>query len=103
VPLPDERFRHAYYRLNFYLRPGAEDARQEILARAGEAGLRLFSGSCSEVYLEEAFRDLPKPDLPNARAMTRSSLAVEIHPTLKPDRLRARAEALANLIRSVLG
>lgn len=103
VPLPDERFRHAYYRLNFYLRPGAEDARPEILARAGEAGLRLFSGSCSEVYLEEAFRDLPRPDLPNAQAMTRSSLAVEIHPTLKPDRLRARAEALANLIRSVLG
>ena len=103
MPLPDERFRHAYYRLNFYLRPGAEEARPEILARAGEAGLRLFSGSCSEVYLEEAFRDLPRPDLPNARAMTRSSLAVEIHPTLKPDRLRARAEKLADLIRSVLG
>jgi len=102
VPLPEERFRHAYYRLNFYLRPGAEDARQELLARAGEAGLRLFTGSCSEVYLEEAFRDLPRPDLPNARAMTRSSLAVEIHPTLRPDRLRLRAEALAGLIRSVL-
>jgi dTDP-4-amino-4,6-dideoxygalactose transaminase len=103
VPLPDDRFRHAYYRLNFYLRPGVEDAREELLARAGEAGLRLFTGSCSEVYLEEAFRDLPRPDLPNARAMTRSSLAVEIHPTLRPDRLRLRAEKLAELIRAVLG
>jgi dTDP-4-amino-4,6-dideoxygalactose transaminase len=103
VPIPDARFRHAYYRLNFYLRPGAEGAREEILRRSGEAGLRLFTGSCSEVYLEEAFRDLPKPDLPNARAMTRSSLAVEIHPTLKPDRLRLRAEKLAELIRSVVG
>ncbi|HYG46434.1 MAG TPA: DegT/DnrJ/EryC1/StrS family aminotransferase [Allosphingosinicella sp.] len=103
VPRPGPRFRHAYYRLNFYLESGAEDARQEILARAGEAGLRLFTGSCSEVYLEEAFRDLPKPDLPNARAMTRSSLAVEIHPTLDPDRLRLRAEKLAGLIRATLG
>ena len=103
VPRPEPRFRHAYYRLNFYLRPGAEEARFEILARAGEAGLRLFTGSCSEVYLEEAFRDLPKPDLPNARAMTLSSLAVEIHPTLKPDRLRLRAEKLAELIRSIVG
>ncbi|HEX8125111.1 MAG TPA: DegT/DnrJ/EryC1/StrS family aminotransferase [Allosphingosinicella sp.] len=103
VPLPDERFRHAYYRLNFYLRPGAEGAREEILARAGEAGLRLFTGSCSEVYLEEAFSGLPRPDLPNARAMTKSSLAVEIHPTLAPDRLRLRAEKLAELIRAVLG
>jgi dTDP-4-amino-4,6-dideoxygalactose transaminase len=103
VPFPDDRFRHAYYRLNFYLRPGAEDARDEILARAGEAGLRLFTGSCSEVYLEEAFRDLPRPDLPNARAMTKSSLAVETHPTLKPERLRQRAEKLAELIRQVVG
>ncbi|HEX8526423.1 DegT/DnrJ/EryC1/StrS family aminotransferase [Allosphingosinicella sp.] len=103
VPLPDERFRHAYYRLNFYLRPGAEDAREEILRRAGEAGLRLFTGSCSEVYLEEAFSGLPRPDLPNARAMTRSSLAVEIHPTLNPERLRLRAGKLAELIRSVVG
>ncbi|HEX8468519.1 MAG TPA: DegT/DnrJ/EryC1/StrS family aminotransferase [Allosphingosinicella sp.] len=103
VPLPEERFRHAYYRLNFHLRPGAEGAREEILARAGEAGLRLFTGSCSEVYLEEAFRDLPRPDLPNARAMTGSSLAVEIHPTLRPERLRLRAEKLAELIRAVVG
>jgi dTDP-4-amino-4,6-dideoxygalactose transaminase len=103
VPRPESRLRHAYYRLNFYLQPGAEGARQEILARAAEAGLRLFTGSCSEVYLEEAFRDLPRPDLPNARALTGSSLAVEIHPTLRPDRLRLRAEKLAELIRSILG
>lgn len=103
VPLPDDRFRHAFYRLNFYLRPGAEEARDEILARAGEAGLRLFTGSCSEVYREEAFRDLPRPDLPNARAMTRSSLAVETHPTLAPERLRRRAAKLAEIVRAVVG
>jgi dTDP-4-amino-4,6-dideoxygalactose transaminase len=103
VPRPGPRFRHAYYRLYFHLRPGAEDARAQILERAGEAGLRLFTGSCSEVYLEEAFRDLPRPDLPNARAMTGSSLAVEIHPTLRPDRLRLRAEKLAEIIRAVVG
>ncbi|HEX8468421.1 MAG TPA: DegT/DnrJ/EryC1/StrS family aminotransferase [Allosphingosinicella sp.] len=103
IPMPGPRFRHAYYRFNFHLQPGAEGAREEILARAGEAGLRLFTGSCSEVYLEEAFRDLPRPDLPNARAMTGTSLTVEIHPTLRPDRLRLRAERLAGLIRSVVG
>ncbi|HYW17317.1 MAG TPA: DegT/DnrJ/EryC1/StrS family aminotransferase [Allosphingosinicella sp.] len=103
VPMPEPRFRHAYYRFNFYLEPGAEGAREALLARAGEAGLRLFSGSCSEVYLEEAFRELPRPDLPNARAMTRSSLAVEIHPNIRPERLRLRAEKLSELIRAVVG
>lgn len=103
VPQPEARLRHAYYRFNFHLEPDAEAARPEILARAGEAGLRVFTGSCSEVYLEEAFRDLPRPDLPNARAMTRNSLAVEIHPTLRPERLRLRAGKLAEVIRTVLG
>ena len=103
VQLPGPRFRHAYYRFNFYLEPGAEEARQEILARAREAGLRLATGSCSEVYREAAFRDLPEPDLPNARAMTRSSLALETHPTLRPERLRLRAEKLAELIGAVVG
>lgn len=103
VPLTGPRFRHAYYRFNFYLEPGAEGARTEILKRAKEIGLGLSTGSCSEVYREKAFRDLPPPDLPNARAMTQSSLAVAVHPTLRPDRLRLRAEKLADLIRSVLG
>lgn len=103
VPLPGPRFRHALYKFNFYLQPGAEEAREEILERAADAGLRLFTGSCSEVYLEGAFADLPRPDLPNARALTVSSLTVEVHPTLRPDRLRERAEKLAELIGSVLG
>jgi dTDP-4-amino-4,6-dideoxygalactose transaminase len=103
VPLPGTRFRHAYYRFNFYLKPGAEGARAEILKRAKAAELGLSAGSCSEVYREKAFRDLPPPDLPNARAMTGSSLAVPVHPTLRPDRLRLRAEKLAELIRSVVG
>ncbi|HYE29636.1 MAG TPA: DegT/DnrJ/EryC1/StrS family aminotransferase [Allosphingosinicella sp.] len=103
LPRPGPRFRHAYYKLHFYLEPGAEPAREEILARAAEAGLRLFTGSCSEVYLERAFDDLPRPDLPNARALGRASLMVEVHPTLRPERLRARAEKLAELIAAILG
>ncbi|HET9638044.1 MAG TPA: DegT/DnrJ/EryC1/StrS family aminotransferase [Allosphingosinicella sp.] len=103
VPLPGPRFRHAYYRFNFYLEPGAEGARAEILKRAKEAGLALSAGSCSEVYREKAFSDLPPPDLPNARAMTDSSLAVAVHPTLRPDRLQLRAARLAELIRAVVG
>jgi dTDP-4-amino-4,6-dideoxygalactose transaminase len=102
LPTPGPRFRHAYYKLHFYLDQGAEGARGEILERAAAAGLRLFTGSASEVYLEGAFDDLPTPDLPNARALGRTSLMVEVHPTLRPERLARRAEALAGLIRDVL-
>ena len=105
VPLPGERFRHAFYKFYFYVEGGDEAAaaRDAILRRAAEEGLRVFSGSCSEVYLEQAFSDLDVPALPNARALGRSSLMVEVHPTLRPDLSRRRAERLAGVVRDVLG
>jgi dTDP-4-amino-4,6-dideoxygalactose transaminase len=105
VPLPAAGLRHAFYKLYAYVEAGegAEEARDEILRRAGEAGIRVFSGSCSEVYLEKAFDDLPRPDLPVARRLGETSLMVEVHPTLRPDLLARRAEALALIAESVLG
>lgn len=104
VPLPGPRFRHAFYKL--YATLTVEDAqpkRDEILRRSGEAGLRVFSGSCSEVYLERAFADLPRPDLPNAASLGYRSLMVEVHPTLRPELVAIRAAALAGIVSEVLG
>jgi dTDP-4-amino-4,6-dideoxygalactose transaminase len=104
VPWPDPRFRHAFYKL--YARLTVDDPllkRDEILRRATEAGLRVFSGSCSEVYLEGAFADLPKPDLPKTRALGQRSLMVEVHPTLQTELVQKRAAVLADIVRDVLG
>jgi dTDP-4-amino-4,6-dideoxygalactose transaminase len=105
LPLPAAGMRHAFYKLYAYVEAddGAEAKRDEILRLAGEAGLRVFSGSCSEVYLEKAFDDLPRPDLPVARRLGATSLMVEVHPTLRPDLLARRAEMLALIAESVLG
>ncbi|MDP8993383.1 MAG: DegT/DnrJ/EryC1/StrS family aminotransferase [Pseudomonadota bacterium] len=106
VPLPRKGIRHAFYKLYFYVdtpEAEAEPMRDEILARATAAGLRIFSGSCSEVYLEGAFEDLPRPELPVARSLGKTSLMVEVHPTLRPELLRRRAELLANIAKDVLG
>jgi len=103
VPVPGDEYTHAYYKLYLYLDiADAAEARDSILREAAEIGLRVFSGSCSEVYLEGAFSDLPQPDLPNARRMTTSSLMVEVHPTLQPELLRERARQLARIIRDAL-
>ena len=105
LPMPREGMRHALYKLYAYLpeRPDAERLRDLILQRSTQAGLRVFSGSCSEVYLERGFEDLPRPDLPAARSLGRRSLMVEVHPTLRPDALERRAHALAEIVRDVLG
>jgi dTDP-4-amino-4,6-dideoxygalactose transaminase len=98
IPEPDKGIAHAWYRFYFYLRDDNAALRDKILAEAGARGLRLFSGSCSEAYLEHAFDDLPRPDLPVARRLGRTSLATEVHPTLDPERLAERAAALREII-----
>ena len=105
VPTPGPDITHAYYKFYFYLDSRLGEParlRSEILKRAAASGLRLFSGSCSEIYLEEAFRDLPTPDCPVARELTDTSLMVEVHPTLRPDLLEHRAEQLASICAEVL-
>jgi dTDP-4-amino-4,6-dideoxygalactose transaminase len=105
IPMPGEGSVHALYKLYAYVENAAEPehARDEILRRAGEAGVKVFSGSCSEIYLEDAFSDMARPDLPVARELGRTSLMMEVHPTLRPERLKARASILAQIVREVLG
>jgi dTDP-4-amino-4,6-dideoxygalactose transaminase len=107
APLPDgNSARHAFYKLYFYIDDysdqEAAELRSMILRRAAAAGLRVFSGSCPEIYRERAFMDLPQPDCPAARTLGARSLMVEVHPTLSPDLLQMRAAALAEIARAVL-
>lgn len=105
LPMPRPGIGHAFYKLYAYLpeRPDAEQLRDAILRRSTEAGLRVFSGSCSEVYLERAFDGLPTPELPVAHSLGRRSLMVEVHPTLRPEALERRALALAEIVEDLLG
>ena len=103
VPLPQGGFEHAFYKLYAYLPAGAEAERDEILRHAAAQGIRLFSGSCSEVYLEACLSDLGQQRLPVARELGETSLMMEVHPTLSPDLLERRAERVAEIVAAVLG
>jgi dTDP-4-amino-4,6-dideoxygalactose transaminase len=105
VPRPGRDITPAYYKFYAYVDVAPDrnaSLRDDILERLGAAGIRAFSGSCSEVYREAAFADLPVDPLPTARALGESSLMFEVHPTLEPRRLRDRADAAAGIIRAVL-
>ena len=105
VPAPAAGVALAPYRLYAYLDGGdaIEPKRGEIIRRAEAEGIRLLSGSCSEIYLEQGFAGLERPDLPVARELGRTSLAVECHPTLRPDLIERRAERVARIVADVLG
>ena len=107
VPVPTgNSLRHSFYKLYFYIDRGSDDEasalRSKIFERSAAAGLRVFSGSCSEIYLEKAFDDLPAPDCPVSRSLGARSLMVEVHPTLRPDLLKLRGDRLAEIARDVL-
>jgi dTDP-4-amino-4,6-dideoxygalactose transaminase len=107
VPMPSgNSLRHAFYKLYFTLDRGrdeeAAELRSSILSRSAEAGLRVFSGSCSEIYRERAFAHLSDADCPVSRSLGARSLMVEVHPTLRPDLLHLRAQRLAEIASEVL-
>jgi dTDP-4-amino-4,6-dideoxygalactose transaminase len=107
VPFPvGNSLRHALYKLYFHVDRGSDEEaaglRSRILEGAAAEGLRVFSGSCSEIYLEKAFEDLPRADCPVSRSLGARSLMVEVHPTLRPDLLKLRAERVAEIASDVL-
>ena len=105
VPEPSRNVTGAYYKFYAYVDAGPADNRRlrdEILKAASDAGIRAFSGSCSEVYREAAFSDMAVEVLPVAHELGESSLMLEVHPTLDPRRQRDRADALARIVSDIL-
>jgi len=105
APQPETNQRHAFYKLYVYLADSGSEAaerRNLIVARAQERGLRVFSGSCSEIYREDAFDGLPHPPCPVAHELGQTSLMVEVHPTLDPELLQQRARQLAQIMSEIL-
>ncbi|MCB0826011.1 MAG: DegT/DnrJ/EryC1/StrS aminotransferase family protein [Armatimonadetes bacterium] len=91
VPEPPADAHHAGYKHYVYLRPEAlKDGwnQQRIVDAISEQGVKAFSGSCSEIYLEKAFTDLgigPSAPLPVAKELGETSLMFLIHPTLSSE------------------
>ena len=99
LPQLDQRHTHAAYKFYAYVEPSrlAEGwDRDRILAAMRERGVPAFSGSCSEIYLEDAFPPEWKPAgrLPVARELGETSLMFLVHPTLSRASIERTCEAL---------
>jgi dTDP-4-amino-4,6-dideoxygalactose transaminase len=108
VPLPPEGFEHSYYKFYFYaepqgLKPGWN--RDRIMAAVTAEGVPCLSGSCPEVYLEEAFGPAMRPAerLPVARALGETSLMVMVHPTLTEADIRDTCHAVEKVMAVAAG
>jgi dTDP-4-amino-4,6-dideoxygalactose transaminase len=104
IPRPPATVRHAWYKFYAFVNQQAlaeNWSRLRILEELSDLNVPAFSGSCSEVYLEESFQQAglaPEVPLPMARRLGKTSLMFLVHPTITPEQM----EQMAGLIRQVL-
>ena len=99
VPETPSRLKHAAYKFYAYLdrsRLAAGWTRSRIVAAIREQGVPVFGGSCSEIYLENAFPPEWRPEgrHPVARELGETSLMFLVHPTLSTASIDRTCEAI---------
>ncbi len=87
VTVPSPEIEHAYYKYYVFIRPEflkQEWNRDRIQAEINAAGVPCYNGSCSEIYLENAFSERLRPSqrLQIAKELGETSLMFLVHPTL---------------------
>lgn len=106
VPKVSAGVTHAYYRLYAYVREKAARRgydRDWFIHECALRGVKVFQGSCSEVYLEQAFDGTgyrPVERLPEARRLGQTSLMFLTHPTISNDDLERDCKLLAEVLDS---
>ena len=105
IPITDNNTQHAWYRFYAYVESNAlltDWSRDRILAELNRNGIPAFSGSCSEIYLENAFKKSvynQKDRLDNAKELGETSLAFFVHQTISKKEMDYYAENIQNVIK----
>jgi dTDP-4-amino-4,6-dideoxygalactose transaminase len=103
VTVPPKEISHSYYKYYVFIRPDQlRDGwtRDRIMAAILEEGIPCFTGSCSEIYLEEAFTPELRPTqrLKVAQELGETSLMFLVHPTLSESEMHETCRAVAKVL-----
>ncbi|MCL2658899.1 MAG: DegT/DnrJ/EryC1/StrS aminotransferase family protein [Acidobacteriaceae bacterium] len=103
LTIPPEDVSHSYYKYYVFLeldqlRCGWN--RQRILDAINAEGVPCYSGSCSEIYLEQAFSQELRPPrrLPVAKELGETALMFLVHPTLDESDMEDTATAIERVL-----
>ena len=104
LPLLPDHLTHAWYKFYAFVKPQALAdgwSRDRILSEVSALGYPVFSGSCSEIYLEKCFQDAglaPAQRLPVARELGETSLMFLVHPTITAEQIAGYAQAVRSVV-----
>ncbi len=100
----DLDFKNAYYKYYCFLEPNKLKkgwTRDRILDEMSSEGHHVFSGSCSEIYLEKSFTKSglqPRSLLRNAKQLGETSLMFQVHPNRTDSEVKDAALALKKIL-----
>ncbi|MDA8433450.1 MAG: DegT/DnrJ/EryC1/StrS family aminotransferase, partial [Nitrospiraceae bacterium] len=105
ITLPTDRVRHSYYKHYVFLHPERLRTgwnRDRIISALQIAGVPCSIGSCSEIYLEQAFPPEWRPTnrFPVARELGDTSLMFPVHPTLSAQDIQQFCDAVSTVMQS---
>jgi len=109
IPNPPLDIKHACYRFYLYIIPERlkpDWSRDRIMNEVGKLGRPGLSGTCCEIYLEQAFSAAelqPGDRLPNARWLTENSLMLPVHPALSREDIEDIAGTVAQVVKEASG
>jgi len=95
--IPPEYIEHANYKFYFFMREGSKVSRDDLMSVINSKQVPCFSGSCSEIYIEDCFKRYgfqPKKPLANAKQLTETSLLLPLAPTLTSEALGHNIEMI---------
>lgn len=108
LPWPHANVGHAFYRFYAFVEPDflkAGWSRDRVMSELNAAGVPCTVGSCSEIYLERAFRDSglgPVERMPVARELGETSLMFLVHHTLSCESLDAAVERVRDVVSAAM-
>lgn len=103
LTIPPAHVQHAYYKYYFFLEPqyfadGWD--RERILAEINANDIPCFTGTCPEIYREEAFVRMygEHAGHSTARQLGDTSLMMNIHPGINGDHLRVAGDVIRQVM-----
>lgn len=104
IALPPPNITHAYYKYYTFIREKCLKSdwnRNRIMAEINALGVPCHVGSCSEIQLEQAFKQQnlsPMKVTTNAKQLGETSLMFLVHPTLTKEEMHKTADTLLNVL-----
>lgn len=108
IPKPDDFIQHAYYKYYCFLKPEylkSNWTQTRIIAEILQQGVPCYSGSCSEIYREQAFVKMgyeQSKRLPVAKELGETSLMFLVHPTLEDKHMDYAADKIKKVLKQAV-